>query len=134
MFEKYCWRHLNEYGRIIAGRDKFHILHMCGKLRGLLPRIDELPAVAIEAYIAPPVGDTTLADRAALCSNTAVIGGTDATLWLQPVEEICARIERYLEEAGGMRGIVPTSAGAAPIGKIKRVRKYLKDFTWNRFA
>jgi cellobiose phosphorylase len=66
IFERYCWRHLNDYGRLIREHGKHHVLHMCGHLKALLPRIGELPAVAIEAFTRPPVGNTTLADRARL--------------------------------------------------------------------
>ena len=138
VFEKYCWRHLNEYGRIVKEHGKSHMMHMCGKLRDLLPRIDELPADSIEAYTSPPIGNTTLADRANLCPSKAIIGGTDATLWMRPADEICADIERSLEAAGGMRGVVLTSAGvmppAASIEKIKQVREFAKGITWDRFG
>ncbi len=138
VFERYCWRHLKEYGQVIKEHGKSHIMHMCGTLRDLLPKIDELPADVIEAYTSPPIGNTTVADRANLCSSKAIIGGTDATLWMQPAEEICDSIERSLEDAGGMRGVVLTSAGvmppAASIEKIKAVRDFAKGITWDRYA
>ena len=130
VFERYCWQHLNDYGRLIAEHGKNHILHQCGKLKALLPRIAELPACAIEAYSRPPIGNTTLADRVALCPNTAVIGGTDATLWLEPVDAICESIEASLAEAGTILGVVLTSAGVMPpfasIEKIRQVRESVK--------
>jgi len=130
VFARTCWRHLADYGRLIREAGRCHILHMCGKLKALLPRIDELPAVAIEAFTAPPLGDATLADRAALCPSKAVIGGTQATLWLRPAEEICAAIERSIAEAGGFRGVVLTSAGVMPpacsIPKIRQVRELVR--------
>jgi uroporphyrinogen-III decarboxylase len=130
VFERYCWRHLADYGRLIAERGKGHVLHMCGHLRALLPRIGELPALAIEAYTTPPVGNATLADRVALCPGTAVIGGTNATLWLERPEAICAAIEAALAEAGTSRGIVLTSAGEmprlVPIDKIRQVREHFR--------
>ncbi|MGQ9732470.1 MAG: uroporphyrinogen decarboxylase family protein [Candidatus Zipacnadales bacterium] len=133
VFERYCRRHLQEYGEIIANAGKYQVLHQCGKLKALLPSIDTLPAVAIEAYTTPPVGDTTLADRVALSPNTAVIGGTDVTLWLKPVEQIVAQIKTSLREAGTMAGVVLTSAGVmtplCPIERIIEVRKRLYDFT-----
>jgi uroporphyrinogen-III decarboxylase len=133
IFERYCWRHLADYGRLIRERGKHHVLHMCGHLKALLPRMGELPAIAIEAYTRPPVGNTTLADRARLCPKTAVIGGTSAVLWLQPVEAICETIERDLAEAGTMRGVVLTSAGvmppACPIEKIRQVGAFVRKVT-----
>jgi len=91
VFERYCWRHLADYGRLIAEAGKSHVLHMCGKLKA---------------------------------------GGTDATLWLRPADEICQAIEGALAEAGSMVGVVLTSAGvmppAASIEKIHQVRLRLK--------
>ncbi|MFQ5809302.1 MAG: uroporphyrinogen decarboxylase family protein [Armatimonadota bacterium] len=138
VFEKYCWRHLNEYGQVVKEQGKHHMMHMCGKLLELLPKIDELPADSIEAYTSPPLGNTTIADRANLCPSKAIIGGTDATLWMRPADEICPEIERSLEEAGGMRGVVLTSAGvmppAATIEKIKQVREFAKGLRWDRYG
>jgi uroporphyrinogen-III decarboxylase len=131
IFEKYCWRHLDEYGRLIKEHKKEHVLHMCGHLKALLPRINELPALAIEAYTSPPVGNTTIADRARLCPDTAVIGGTNATLWLRPANEIGEEIEKSIAEAGTTRGLVLTSAGvmppAATIEKIRQVGAFVRS-------
>ena len=136
LFEQYPWRHLNEYAGICAEHGKVHLLHMCGKLRELLPRIDELPSAAIEAYTSPTVGDTSIADRVRLCPHTAIIGGTNAALWMRPADEICATIESDLHEAGTMRGCVLTSAGVMPpaarIEKIAKVREFCKGLTWER--
>ena len=132
LFERYCWRHLNDYGRVMQERGKRHILHMCGHLKALLPRINQLPAIAIEAYTSPPVGNTTLADRVRLSPRIAVIGGTNAALWLRPVAEICAEIEKSIRDAGTTRGLILTSAGvmppAASIEKIRQVRDFAKRF------
>jgi len=54
IFKKYCYGYLKEYGEIIKATDKFYELHMCGKLKALLPLIDNLPADCIEAFSAPP--------------------------------------------------------------------------------
>ena len=138
LFERYCWRHLLEYARIVTAAGKTHMLHQCGKLKALLPKINELPSASIEAYSSPPVGDTTLADRAQLCPDTSIIGGTDATLWLRPLGEICERLERDFDAAGGIRGVVLTSAGvmppACPIDKIAKVGEFCRGLTWGRFS
>jgi len=138
VFECYCWRHLRDYGRLIAEAGKTHVLHQCGKLRALLPRIEELPAMAIEAYSSPPVGDTTLADRVERAPTTAIIGGTNATTWLLPADAICESIEQSLVEAGTMAGVVLTSAGVMPpacsIETIRQVRERMKEITPARVA
>jgi hypothetical protein len=138
VFERYCWRHLMDYGRLVAEAGRTHVLHQCGKLRALLPRIEALPASAIEAYSSPPVGDTTLADRVERAPTTAIIGGTNATTWLMPAEAICESIEWSLVEAGTMAGVILTSAGvmppACPIEKIQQVRERMKEMTPARVA
>ncbi len=138
VFERYPCRHLREYAEIITAAGKTHILHQCGTLKALLPKINELPSKCIEAYSSPPVGDTTLADRAQLAPDTSIIGGTCATLWLRPLESICEQLERDFDEAGGIRGVVLTSAGvmppACPIEKIAKVGEFCRSLTWDRFS
>lgn len=133
VFERYCWKHLQDYGQAIRRHGKQQILHQCGHLKRLLPRIAELPAIAIEAYTTPPVGNTTLADRGRLCPNLAVIGGTNAALWLRSAEAICREVESDLEAAGSIRGIVLTSAGVLPpsagLEKVKQVRDWARSIT-----
>ncbi|MBM3500275.1 MAG: hypothetical protein FJX74_16585 [Armatimonadetes bacterium] len=138
VFERYCRRHLQDYAELIVEHGKVHVLHQCGKLKALLPSIDALPSAAIEAFTSPPVGDTTLADRARLSPRTAIIGGTDVTLWLRPATEICARIEASLCEAGSMQGVVLTSAGVmtplCPIERIMEVREFCRKLTPERLG
>jgi len=133
VFERWCWRHLRDYGELIRAAGKHHELHQCGKLHDLLPMIDRLPAESIEAYTAPTLGDTTIADRNERAPSMAIIGGTQAPTWLRPVDEICAIIERDLREAGSMRGVILTSAGVMPPGcpieKIKEIRERMYAVT-----
>jgi uroporphyrinogen-III decarboxylase len=129
VFERWCFRHLMDYGTRIREAGKHHMLHQCGTLYDLLPMIDQLPAEAIEAYTAPTLGNTTIAHRNERARSMAVIGGTQAPTWLLPVEEICAIIERDIAEAGSIRGVVLTSAGVMPPGcpieKVKAIREQM---------
>ena len=133
VFERYCWQHLKDYGELIVAHGKGHQLHQCGTLHDLLPKINELPATVIEAYSSPPIGDTPLSDRTELAPSMAVIGGTCANLWLESVEVICETMVRDLKAAGGMRGVVYTSAGVMPPGcpieKIAQVREFARGVT-----
>jgi len=114
LFRRYSLPHLQEYSRIIAGGGKQHVLHMCGKLKALLPDIDTLPAAALEAFTSPPVGNTTLADGRSAMPQKCFIGGTNATLWLEPANAIIRTIERDLAALPHRRGIVVTSGGVMP--------------------
>ncbi len=44
----------------------------------------------------------------------ALIGGTNAALWLQPAETIIAELERDLAALPHRRGLIITSAGVMP--------------------
>jgi hypothetical protein len=90
------------------------MLHMCGKLKNLLPDIGTLPAVAVEALTAPPVGDTTFADGRTVCPRMCFIGGTSAWQWTRPARQIIAELERDLSELPHLRGLIVTSAGVMP--------------------
>lgn len=115
LFQTYCYRHLCEYGRLIERAGKIHELHMCGTLLDLLEEIDGIPAAAIEAFSAPPLGNTRLADGKALAASKTLVGGTCVNVWWRSTP---AQIERFiLDELAACAddlGIVLTTAGVAP--------------------
>jgi uroporphyrinogen-III decarboxylase len=113
-FERYCFRHLCDYGRAIEAAGKRHELHMCGHLKALLPRIDCIPAASIEAYTSPTLGNARLADGRQLAPSKTLVGGTNVNIWLRPVEEIQRYILGELEACPDHRRIVLTTAGVAP--------------------
>jgi uroporphyrinogen-III decarboxylase len=114
MFEKYCMAHLTDYGDIIHEYGRLAVHHMCGKLNALLEMIDKLPADANEAYTTPPVGDTSLTAGRTRMPSKALIGGTNAALWLRGAEEIIAAVSDDLANCPDRRGIFLTSAGQLP--------------------
>ena len=132
MFREYCLEHLMDYGRIIRGAGKFHVLHMCGHLKKLLPDIATLPATGIEAFTSPPVGNTLLVDGRTALPEKCLIGGTSAVQWLEPAETIIATIERDLAALPHARGIVLTSAGVMPPAcqpeTIRKVAEWLRGY------
>jgi len=114
-FETYCFEHLCDYGRIIAGAGKVHELHMCGLLYDLLEKIDEIPASSIEAFTAPPLANTRLADGKTLAPSKTFVGGTCVNVWWRhTAEEIAAYVAAELDACPDHRGIVLTTAGVAP--------------------
>ena len=127
-FRRYSMGHLRDYGRLIEQAGKLHVLHMCGKLKALLPDIAGLPAAGIEAFTSPPVGDTTLSDGRRACPRLCLIGGTSATLWLKPAQEIVDALRRDLDSLPHTRGIVVTSAGLMPPGCPPEVIKQVADW------
>lgn len=105
-FRRYCLPHLTEYGRLIGRHGKFHLLHMCGKIKRLLPDIDRIPALAIDAFSPPPTGDTTFRDGVTGCPSKALLGGTNMTWWLNPERQVAQMIRESLACAGRQVGLV----------------------------
>ncbi|MFW6189004.1 MAG: uroporphyrinogen decarboxylase family protein [Planctomycetota bacterium] len=113
-FEKYCMPQLEEYGRLVREHGLVAVHHMCGLLDDLLEMIDRLPAHANEAYTTPPVGNVMLAAGRKRMASKALIGGTNATLWLAPVEKIVETVAEDLSNCPDRRKIFLTSAGVLP--------------------
>ncbi len=134
MFKKVAFPHLCEYGRLIEENGMKHILHMCGHIKQLLPLIDRIPACAIEAFQATPMGDTNLADGVHLCPNKALIGGIAGTLWSLPDQEIVKRITADLEAAGNIRRICLENAGGMLTSIHPDRMKYIWSNILNHFC
>ena len=113
-FAKYCGPHLRDYGQRIVDHDIIAVHHMCGTLNVLLEEIDALPAQVNEAYTTSPLGDVSLADGRRRMPSKALWGGTNATLWLEPVETIVRTVADDLADCPDTRKIFLTSAGVLP--------------------
>jgi len=113
-FDRYCHRHLRDYGRAIEAEGKMHELHMCGLLGALLQRIDALPAASVEAFSSPTLGDTRLVDGRTKAPSKTLVGGTNCCVWLRPFEQIQSYIADELSACPDNRRTVLTTAGVAP--------------------
>jgi uroporphyrinogen-III decarboxylase len=113
-YRRYCLPHLRAYTEALHAAGKRVILHMCGHLKRLLPDIATLPVAAYEAFTSPTLGNTTLLDGRTACPNVCLIGGTNATLWTRPADEIIAQVAHDLDVLPHHRGLVVTSAGVMP--------------------
>ena len=125
MFRKYCQPHLTDYGNLIGSFGKHQILHMCGKIRQLLPDIEDIPAIALDSFSAPVVGNTTLRDGFEACPSKAIMGGTASSSWTKPEDEMVATILGDVKEAGKVEGLILQGPwefwpGLSP-EKIKRI-------------
>jgi uroporphyrinogen-III decarboxylase len=105
--------------------------HMCGTLNALLEQIDTLPALANEAYTTRPLGDVSLAEGRRRMPSKALIGGTNATLWMASAERIVEEVAADLDQCPDRRKIFLTSAGVLPpcatFEKSRRVVEALKS-------
>jgi len=130
MFEQFCVPHLTDYGNRILQAGIIPVHHMCGLLNALLETIDALPATVNEAFTTRPLGDVSLAEGRTRMPSKALIGGTNATLWLEPVEKIVETVAEDLANCPDRRRIFLTSAGVLPplvsFEKAKRVADAFK--------
>ena len=95
-FERVCKPHLQDYAELIHGHGHRFVPHMCGHLKGLLPRMRGLDIDGIEAVTPPPTGDCTARMvRRELGSDKIIIGGFDATNFAR---ESQARVRQALLE------------------------------------
>ena len=115
-FEKYCYRHLCDYGRAIEAEGQMHELHMCGHTRVLLPMINSIPAASMEAFTSPPLGNTRLVDGRTAAASKTLVGGTNVNVWLWPLQRIKQYVIDELAACRDNRRIVLTTAGIAPPG------------------
>jgi uroporphyrinogen-III decarboxylase len=131
MFRDYCMPHLEVYGRLVLENGLIPVHHMCGTLNALLEMIDTLPAFANEAFTTRPVGDCSLTEGRTRMPSKALIGGTNATLWLAPAEKIVEEVAQDLAACPDRRKIFLTSAGVLPppvsFEKAKKVVEGLKS-------
>jgi uroporphyrinogen-III decarboxylase len=131
-FRRYCARQVGECAAVTSQASRNLVLHMCGHLKALLPDLARIPAQAFEAFTSPSLGDTTLLDGRTACPDKCLVGGTNATLWTRPAEDIIAQIERDLDRLPHHRGIVVTSAGVMPPlcrpETIKQVCEWVKAY------
>lgn len=114
MFEEFCMPHLREYGNLILEAGRIPVHHMCGLLHALLDMIETLPAMANEAYTTRPLGNVSLAEGRERMPSTTLIGGTNATLWLEPVDTIVETVAEDLANCPDRRRIFLSSAGVLP--------------------
>jgi uroporphyrinogen-III decarboxylase len=130
LFEEFCMPYLRAGGALIRDAGVLPVHHMCGKLNALLEMIDELPAAANEAYTTRPLGDVSLAEGRSRMPSKALIGGTNATLWLEDAPTIVEAVADDLAACVDRKGIFLTSAGVLPplvsFEKAKQVVSELK--------
>lgn len=131
-FEKYSFKHIQEYGEILRQKDRIFVLHMCGHLKALLPILAKVKANVFEAFTPPTVGNTKLADGRSACPDKCLVGGTNASMWIQDADTIINRLEKDLSDLPHHRGIVITPAGVMPPlarpETIKKVSNWLKYY------
>lgn len=129
MFRDICIPQLSDYGSCIREYGIAPVHHMCGSLNALLEMIDTLPAAANEAYTTRPLGDVSLEEGRRRMPSKTLIGGTNATLWMAPVEKIIETVAADLTRCPDKRRIFLTSAGVLPpVVSFDKARRVVDQF------
>ncbi|RMD82596.1 MAG: hypothetical protein D6820_03440 [Lentisphaerae bacterium] len=133
-FRRYCMPQLAEYCALVRESPSYPVFHMCGKLNLILDDLAQLDVQAQEAFTTHPVGDVSLTEGRLRLPGKALIGGTNAALWLEDEETIIAEVARDLATCPHHRGIILTSAGVLPpavnFAKARNVVRAFKAFSF----
>lgn len=117
VFRRHCLPILNEYADILKSAGKIFLVHMCGKLAAFQ---EDLAAARFDgiADLSPlPTGNFTLDEAAAALLGKVVIGGIDATTFVEPdLGKVEARLAVLIERVKPHPGVLLGSADTAPRG------------------
>lgn len=117
VFRRYCLPILNEYADIFRKADKIFLVHMCGKLQAF---VDDLAAARFDGVsdISPlPTGNLTLVEAIASMPGKVLIGGIDATTFIETdLQMLETKIAALITAVKPYRGVLLGSADTAPRG------------------
>ncbi|NQU23699.1 MAG: hypothetical protein HQ567_20650 [Candidatus Nealsonbacteria bacterium] len=118
IFERFSWRHLNEYADIVHAEGKTFLAHMCGRLKAMAPLIAQSRLDGVESLTPPSIGDLSVAQaRRQWGQRRILIGGLDANLMLQAdQQEVRTAVLDVLGQAGDGTHFVLSNADAMPHG------------------
>lgn len=115
MFRQHCLPYLNVYADILRAAGKTYIVHACGKLSAFVDDLKEGRWVGMSDIAPPPTGDLPLDVAAESLGGQVVIGGIDATTYVNNNDdEVQAEITGLLERLKRHRGVLLGSADTAP--------------------
>lgn len=118
VFERYSWRHLNEYADILHAGGKTFLTHMCGCLRAMAPLIARSRLDGVESLTPPPIGDLTIAEaRKQWGESFVIIGGLSAHVMLETNQDkVRAAVLDALKQATPGFRFILSNADAMPYG------------------
>ena len=117
IFQHYCLPLLNEYADILHSAGKIFLVHMCGKLKAFQPDLASARFDGISDISPHPTGNFTLDEAAATLPGKIVIGGIDATTFIDPdPAQVEARIAGLIGRIKQYPRVLLGSADTAPRG------------------
>jgi len=127
IFNRYCLPILNEYADILISSGKIFLVHMCGKLKAFQPGLAAAHFDGVADIPPLPTGNFTLDEAAASLPGKIVIGGIDATTFIEPdLNQVEAKIAALIEKVKPYRGILLGSADTAPRGTPLQTLKLIQ--------
>lgn len=118
IFERYSWRHLNEYADVLLAEGKIFLAHMCGHLKAMASLIAESNLDGVESLTPAPIGDLDPAEaRSIWGEEKIIIGGIDADTMLNATpEELRRYVQRLLARMAPGRKFILSNADSMPFG------------------
>jgi hypothetical protein len=99
VYERYSLPHLSEYARLLHAHGKQIILHMCGRLRHLLPLIGRTGLDGVNGLTPPQAGDVHFEEAMdVLGEDLVILGGIFPTEVFHAPSTTPAQIHRTLDE------------------------------------
>ena len=131
-YEKYVLPEINQWCDILHGAGKLYIQHACGHLRALAPLIAGSRIDGIESVSAPPTGDITPWELAALLPpHMAMISGIEPTFFMNAtIPALEAHVEFLCRTFAGKRFILANADSCPPsvsIDKFAAVARATKE-------
>ena len=117
IFRRYCLPYLNEYADILQGAGKVFLVHMCGKLKAFATDLAQARFDGIADISPAPTGDLPLDEAAAALPGKVLVGGIDATTFVNPdLEAVRAEVAGLIERVKARPGVLLGSADTTPRG------------------
>ncbi len=128
VFRKYCLPYLNEYAGILKSAGKIFLVHMCGKLSAFSSDLACADFDGIADISPQPTGNFALNEAAAAWRGKVVVGGIDATTFVDPdLQSIESRVVQLIERIKPYTGVLLGSADTAPRGTPVEVFRLIQN-------
>ena len=117
-FEGFMREYYERRLALLHAAGKYAVVHLDGRVRGLLPLLASCGFDGVEAITPAPVGDVEIQDLRGVAANpkTVLWGGIPGAMFCAPWTrgQVCAHTERLLECLGGGNRLIVGSADQVP--------------------
>ncbi|MBU7004022.1 MAG: hypothetical protein HXS50_00550 [Theionarchaea archaeon] len=123
IYAKYSRGHVKDFVDAMHRGGKVALVHMCGKIDGLLPLIKETGLDGIDCLTPKPLGDVDFGRVYEIFGDRFVVHGSMTPLWMREVtgfERIEREVNSMLDEVEGRPFVLCTGADGFPGIPIQR--------------